>query len=342
MTMFDPQSDTRTGDVVPWLQDQVSGLKAQIGRLQQQGDQASAAVVDVNEKLRDNEARIREITARTLGVPVIQEQVRQLSGLLERIQDAEVLIDTKFEILERQQAEERARDQGEKNDLYRRVQELERRAEGLLERQASFDDAHHRFQEEVSRSNIQFQTVNQRLETVEGKTGRTVDGLTRLDQVHSELEAAVRALRREDDVLAERSRLAHEVAARLEIEIHTQAEEYRQLPLLAERVELLRAERQRLEDRVSRSEEGLAEHATRIERQEDATQHVDTRLKAHDGRIEHVHQITLDYRRTLTDQLLKLNQMLERMKRRQVEEMEREVKELRVQSNQLKNDEHDV
>ena len=51
-----------------------------------------------------------------------------------------------------------------------------------------------------------------------------------------------------------------------------------------------------------------------------------------------MHSSTLEYRRTLTDQLLKLNQMLERMKRREVEEMERQVKELRVQSNQLKNE----
>ena len=56
------------------------------------------------------------------------------------------------------------------------------------------------------------------------------------------------------------------------------------------------------------------------------------------ARIDHVHTTTLDYRRTLTEQLLKLNQMLERMKRRQLEELERQVKELRVQSNQLKSD----
>lgn len=339
---IDPQSDQRPTDLTAWLQDQVGALKAQIGRLQQQGDQAAAAVVDVNEKLRDNEARVREIASRTMGLPAMQEQVRQLSGLLERIQDAEVLIDTKFEILERQQGEERTRDQAEKNDLYRRVQELERRAEALIERQSSLDDAHRRFQEETSRGNLQFQSINQRLETVEGKAGRNVDAVNRLEQLHGEVEAAIRTLRREDEVIAERARLAHDVAARLETDLHTQAEEYRTLPLLAERVELLRAERQRVEDRVSRAEETLAEYEARITRADDTAQHLDSRVKAHDGRIEHVHQLTLDYRRSTTDQLLKLNQMIERMKRRQVDELERDVKELRVQSNQLKNDEHDA
>src|SRR4029079_12166722 len=138
-------------------------------------DQLQAALLDVNEKLRDAETRLREVTSRTLGVPVMQEQLRQLSGLLERIQDAEVLIDTKFEILERMNSDERGRDQAEKNDLYRRVQDLERRSEGLIERQQSVEEGSHRFQDEVSRFHLQHQSINGRMDSVEGKTARNLD-----------------------------------------------------------------------------------------------------------------------------------------------------------------------
>lgn len=338
MTMQEPSERLVGQDLVTWLHDQVGALKAQLARMQQQSDQGQAALLDVNEKLRDAEAHIREITARTIGLPTMQEQVRQLSGLLERIQDAEVLIDTKFELLERTHGEERGRDQSEKNDLYRRVQDLERRGESLAERQASVDDAHRRFQEEVARTHILTQSLSQRLESVESKTGRAIEAITRLEQTHAEAEAAIRALRREDDALAERARLAHEVAARLETELHTQAEEYRVLPLLAERVELLRAERQRLEDRVSRAEGTLEDAVLRLERQEETGSQLDVRIKAHEGRIDHVHSATLDFRRSLSEQLVKLNQMIERMKRRQVDELERDVKELRLQANQLKNE----
>lgn len=344
MSMVDPQSESplRPGqDLVGWLHEQVGALKTQISRIAQQGDQLQAALLDVNEKLRDSESRIRETTARTIGLPVMQDQVRQLTGLLDRIQDTEVLIDTKFELLERQLGEERARDQGEKNDLFRRIQDLERGSESMGERQAGVDDANRRFQEEVARSHLQAQAAVQRLDAVETKAGRTLEALTRLEQAHGEVENAVRALRREDDVLAERARLAHDVAVRIEGEMHTRAEEYRTLPLLAERVELLRAERQRLEDRVSRAEESLGDAAIRLERQEEASAQLDVRLKAQDGRVDSIHAVSLDYRRGLSDQMLKLNQMLERMKRRQVEELERDVKELRVQSNQLKNEEHE-
>ena len=341
--MIDPQSENiRTGqDLVAWLHDQVGGLRAQMGRMQQQGEQTQAALLDVNEKLRDAEGRLRELSGKTMGLPVMQDQVRQLTGLLDRIQDTELLIDTKFELLERQTHEERGRDQSEKNDLFRRLQEMERRSESIAERQTGIDDAARRFQEEASRSNISNQQLAQRLELVEGKASRNVEAMTRLEQSNTEVEAAIRALRREDDTLAERARLAQEVAMRVENELHTIQEEARQIPMLTERVELLRAERQRLEDRVSRHEETLADHEVRIERQEEATSHLDVRMKAHDGRVDHVHASLLDVRRSLSDQLLKLNQMIERMKRRHVEELERDVKDLRVQANQLKNDEND-
>lgn len=339
MTMSDPQSEARGSvDTLNWLQDQVTQLKTAIVRMQQQNDQVQAATLDVNEKLRDAESRLREMSTKAVGLPAMQDQLRQLSGLMERIQDAEVLIDTKFEMLERVSNEERGRDQAEKNDLYRRIQDLERRSESLAERQSVVDDAARRFQEEVSRSHLLDQSIDQRLEAVESKTGRNLDAVNRMEQANSEIEQAIRVLRRDDDVLAERTRLAHEVAARLETELHAQQEEYRVLPLLAERVELLRAERQRLEDRTSHAEESLEDVRTRMEREEDFTTHVDGRLKAQDARLDHIHSSTLEYRRTLTDQLLKLNQMIERMKRREVEETERQVKELRLQASQLKNE----
>ena len=154
------------------------------------------------------------------------------------------------------------------------------------------DDATRRFQDEISRSHLQCQALNQRLEARREEDGRaTLDAVTASSRRTPRSSSAIRALRREDDVLAERARLAHEVAARLETELHAQQEEYRVLPLLAERVELLRAERQRLEDRTSRAEESLEDARLRLEREEEVTAHVEARLKAHDGRIDHVHSV---------------------------------------------------
>jgi chromosome segregation ATPase len=336
MTMQDPSEISAGQDTLNWLQDQINQLRGHVGRLNQQNDQMAAAMLDVNEKLRDAEGKLREMTARTIGLPVMQDQMRHVAGLLERIQDAEVLIDTKFEQMERQHGEERDRDQSEKNDLYKRVQDLERRAEGLGERQASVDEYARRFQDEISRSHVQTQGITQRLDAVESKAARSAEAILRIEQAHGELESAIRTLRREDDVIAERARLAQEVAGRLEHDLRAMQEEVRGLPLLAERVELMRTERQRLEDRSSRIEEYLEDARARLEREEEATAQLDKRILLHETRLEHVHNSALEFRRTLSEQLLKLNQSLERMRRRHVEELEREIKELHTQANALK------
>ena len=82
MTMHDPNHDPRaSADPVGWMQDQMVQVKAQLGRLTQATDQTQAGVLDVNEKMRDTEAKVREMTARTLGLPGMAEQLRQLTGL---------------------------------------------------------------------------------------------------------------------------------------------------------------------------------------------------------------------------------------------------------------------
>ena len=337
MTTQDPGSETRAGQsAINWLNDQMGALKTQLSRLQQQGDQTQAALLDMNEKLREAEGGLRDLSGRTIGLPAMTEQLRQVSGLLDRIQDAEVLIDTKFDILDRQGSELRERDQSEKNELYRRIQDLERRAEGLLERWSGVDDVGRRFQEDLSRFHLQYQGMHQRLESVESKSARALESINRLEQQHTETDAAVRALRRQDDAIEERSRLAQEIAARVEADVHGHQEEHRTLPLLAERVELLRAERQRVEDRTTRLGESLEEARGRLERLEEAAGHIEQRQKRNDARVDHAHASGLELQRSITDQLLKLNELLARMRRRNIEELDREIKELRVQANLLK------
>ena len=308
----------------------------------QTSDQIQAAVLDVNEKLRDAEGRLREMTARTIGLPAMQEQLRQLAGLLDRIQDAEVLIDTKFEVMERTTGEEPTRDQAEKNDLYRRVQDLERRSEGL-DRAAGAPSTTPpaAYQDEArARAPRRSRASTSASRPSRSKTGRNVDARhspragTRRDRAVAP-RPSPRRRRRSPSARGSRTRSPR--ASRHEL--HALQEELRALPLLTERVELLRAERQRLEDRTSHLEETLPTHAYALEREEEfdaARRHAPQGLRRpHRARPQLARSTTAA---RLTDQLLKLNQMLERMKRREVEEMERQVKELRGQQSQLKND----
>ena len=72
MTMQEPGS----AELMTWLHDQIAQLKTQMSRMQQQHDQIQASLADVNDSLHDAESKVREMTARTIGLPVMQEQMR--------------------------------------------------------------------------------------------------------------------------------------------------------------------------------------------------------------------------------------------------------------------------
>ena len=72
MSMNDPLEVHPAAEILNWLQDQVGQLRAQVGRIGQQGDQVQAAILDLNEKQRDAEGRMREFAARTVGLPTMQ------------------------------------------------------------------------------------------------------------------------------------------------------------------------------------------------------------------------------------------------------------------------------
>ena len=131
MTMQEPQSEPRAAnDVISWLHDQIAQLKTQMSRMQQQNDQAQAAIADTNDSMRD----ARSETARddredagpaddagsaAPGVRTARAHPGRRGAHRHEVRDPRA-----------QDAEERARDQGEKNDLFKRVQDLERTVGG--------------------------------------------------------------------------------------------------------------------------------------------------------------------------------------------------------------------
>jgi chromosome segregation ATPase len=127
----------------------------------------------------------------------------------------------------------------------------------------------------------------------------------------------------------ERTRVASDVAHRLESTLGQQLQELQRIELLAERVELHRAERQRLEDRALRLEEELADLRARAEKLEQQ----DGRLHAHQqglaSRLDALQEHVDLQRAALHEQLRRLTGSQERTKRRQIQELEREVREMR-------------
>jgi chromosome segregation ATPase len=206
---------------------------------------------------------------------------------------------------------------------------VERQVAQWLDRQAGVDEVGRRFQEGLSLLRQQQQQIDQRLEAVESKSGRALEGAMRAEHTLTQVEAALLELQRSDETLTERTRVASDVAHRLESTLGQQLQELQRIELLAERVELHRAERQRLEDRALRLEEELSDMRTRADKLEQQDGRMSAQQQGLASRLDSLQEHVDEQRAALLEQLRRLTGSQERTKRRQIQELEREVREMR-------------
>ena len=164
---------------------------------------------------------------------------------------------------------------------------------------------------------------------VEGKAARGVEGANRAEQTLTQVEATILSLQQEDEAMSERARATADVLQRLQATQTENLEELKRLELLAERIELHRAERQRLEDRALRLEEELQDLRGRAENSEHLQGRLGGQQQGLSSRLDSLQEMAEEQRELLVDQIRKLTGTQDRPKRRQIQELERELREMK-------------
>ncbi len=324
----EPQTETAAGGL-GWVQDQLYQLKASVAQLEQQLQHLQAAATQTTESMRTMESSLREAGFGAAQTPRLQEEINQAIALIVQLQDQQAEARERLLALGRQREAEDSRDQQEWVEVARRVDQLERQVAQWQDRQAGVDEVGRRFQEGLSLLRQELQQVDQRLEVAESKAARGLEGANRAEHTLTQVEAALLDLRREDEVIAERTRVAADVAHRLESNLNQQFQDLSRLEMLAERIELHRAERQRLEDRALRLEEALEELRGRLEQHEQQQGRLSAQQQGLASRLDTFQERVEEERAALVEQIRKLTSSQERTKRRQIQELEREVREMR-------------
>jgi chromosome segregation ATPase len=322
----EPGSKTATGST-GWVQDQLYQLKAQVAQQEQQLEHLQSTAATVSEGMRTIEASLRETALSAAEAPRLQEQLNQALVLVVQLQDQQAEAKEKLEELGRHREAEEGRDQLEWADLTRRTEQMERQVASWQDRQAGVDEVGRRFQEGMSLLRQQIQQIEQRLEEAGSKAARGLEGANRAENSLSRVDASILALQREDEAIAERTRVTADVAHRLETTMNDHLQELQRLELLAERIELHRAERQRLEDRALRLEEELGELRGHAETAETQQGRLSAQQQGIASRLDSLQETVDEQRAILVDQIRRLIGTQDRTKRRQIQELEREIRE---------------
>ncbi len=324
----EPYPETSVGPI-GWVQDQLYQLKSQVAQLEQQLEHLQSMTTEMSEGQRTVETSLQEVTLGVAQAPRLQEELNQAAALILHLQDQQAETKEQLDMLGRRHVEEEGRDQEEWIVVVRQVEQLERQIEHWQDRQAGVDEVGRRFQEGLSLLSQQLQQVEQRLEGAESKAARALEGTGRVEHTLTRVEAAILDLQRENEAIIERARVTAEVAHRLEVTLNEQLQERQRLELLAERIELHRAERQRLEDRAMRLEEELSELRGRTDDQQQRQGMLGGQQQGLASRIDSLQEEVVDQRAMLAELLRKLLNAESRTKRRQIQELEREIREMK-------------
>ena len=312
-----------------WMQDEIYQLKGQVAQLTQQLEQLRSMATEQSESQRAVETSLRETALGAAQTPRLQEELNQAAALIAHLQDQQAETKERLEQLGRRREEEESHGQEDWVEVARRVEQIERRVDLWHDRQAGVDEVGRRFQEGLSLVRQQLQQADQRLEAAESKAARGLEEAGRAEHTLIQVQATLIALEREDETIAERARVAADVAHRVETALNEQFQELQRLELLAERIELHRAERQRLEDRTVRLEEELGELRGRAEQGEQRQVMLSSQQQGLASRLDSLQEGVTDQRAMQADLLRKLLAAQARTKRRQVQELEREIREMK-------------
>jgi len=327
--MAKKQQATGTVDAARWLEDQMQEIKAHVARLEQQVQQVQALGSAMSDSLRDVEASLRKLTVDAAPVPGLREELNQTVALIVQLQDRYAEATTRLDTLERGRDQDNTRENEEWNGIAGRLEALERRAEAWATHGASVSEVPGRLQDSVALLQQLAEKLQSRVETVEDRAARGLDGANRAEHNLSLTQAELLAVQRQQEALAEGLRKSAAAAGHAEERIKDHFRDLERLQLLSERIELHRAERQRLEDRAMKLEQELTELRTESDRREERYARMEAKQGNIATKLETVEAMLEEERGLLVDQMRKLTSAQERTKRRQMQETERELREMK-------------
>ena len=322
------QEQPVSGGTLQWLQDGLHNAKQQATKVEQQVEQLQALFSQLAEQTRRHDDSLGSLSAQVAALSTIQEEMHKLESTAVRLRDEQERIHAQIEEVVRQQQAENERSRSERAEITRRHQEMERQAASLLERQGSLEEAGRRYLDTAAAAAQRLEQIEQRLEDLDTRAARNLEAVNRLEGKLPEVDTAIENAMRATETGSERVRLLGDIVRRVESEIADAVKQIRAFNDIPERVELARVARQRLDARATHLEEIVNGLSDSREEQHHLLAALEGKHHGYEGRLDALIERMEEYRQQFSDYLLKLTQGQEQLKRRQIGDLEREIKEL--------------
>jgi len=317
-------------DVLGWLEDGLRETRAQLLRMEQGFQSAEGTLADLTSKVHAVEDGSAAVSRRLSEFNAMATQVQQLHQSLtqtdEKVREAERRLNEALRV----QHQESERQRLELNDALRHLELLQRVVEGWGARFENVESTIGRVQEALTLTRQRTDEMDRRQENAEIHATRVAEALKRYEHLTGRLEVDIEGLQKGHVQAGDRIQAFSEAMKRIEEQSEAVAAEVTAQRDIFERMDLLRAELHRLEDRIAGAETQRDLDRQEIEDHQRVISLLDGKDRGFADRLAMLQGELGAYRELVGEQFNRLHLTLDRQKRHQIEELQRELRDLQV------------
>jgi chromosome segregation ATPase len=317
-------------DVLAWLEDGLRETKSQLLRLEQSLELNGSRIEEFTGKLHAVEDGTSAVARRLGDFNSWAAQIAQLHQGVAQIEEHAREAERRFSEALRVQQQETERYRLELNGALRRIELLERQVEGWGARFENAEATIGRLQEALTLVRQRTEEIDRRHDTAELHQSRSAEALKRNEREIARLQSEIEQYGRNSDVVLERTQAFGEAVKRLEQQIDAVSAEVTGQRDIFERIDLLRAEMHRIEDRIAAGETQRDIDHQEIDDHQRLISLLDGKGHGFGDRLSMLQGELVAYRDLVTEQFNRLHLTLDRQKRHQIEELQRELRDLQV------------
>lgn len=314
---------------VDWLEDEHRQLRARVGRLEQEIEQLAAAGREQTLRQRADAADLEALRQHLNRVPGLEETIRLVQ---EDVGDLRSLLTRQTAAGERGErafALELDRVRLTIAEISQRLATLVDEVQPLPVRIQALGDHGRRVQDQLTDVQRTVEEILGRQSTVQSKIDLSVEQTHRVEQGLAAVGGEFAPLRRQDEVLASRIQIAIDLARQVEGRMVEALAEEQARRELAERVEILRAERQRIQQQLADLEHASAGLIERTDELGRLLRQETDRRRTTDERVGQIEGRFLNVRQTTNEAIIALWQAAEERKRQEIGLLQDQAKALR-------------
>ena len=328
MTAPKNSPDTFQG-MLDWLESELRHVKGQLADYAEQVQQGRNQIWELTDQMQHAESGAINLAAQLNPLTALPEELRALRERIERVQALLAQDREQSELIARQLRAEMQGERDERGELRRRTEFAEQAAAGIQDKLGVLDEILRRVQDEHALSTQRLEQTTINLTAFDSRLAANAETLRRLQGDARNLATDVERLTHALGDFGDRLDRSEDQIHRAQVDIVLFEEQRRDVEALRERMEALRAVGEQASERASTTAKAQEALAQRLEEMERLGERQRGKANQQDRALADLRILTEEYRETATREGERFLTFQEKLRRRQISDLEYEIREIK-------------